>query len=293
MSRDNETSRSKKSIDSSILAAIITVVGGICIALIPTLSNMLNPQPTPTPFPPTWTPVPTSTIADTPVPTTTVPVGDPSSTPAPATPTPEPTPTPAPPKIGEDWANGCISAQWIPHPPLQTTENNVCLSEPVNEAFYADKGSLKFLVDKRFENTEQYGMFAPLPSTGIASISVSLRRLQDGEIWIGVFAQPDINSQGMIIVIPPGDVKKRLLVQKTMPGQLEVQHTATFTQNSATYDVVFEFGNGSVVARIMRDTVFNALPVGSTQQWLFVGYQVKRGNNRIDAEFLNFMIQGQ
>ena len=136
-------------------------------------------------------------------------------------------------------------------------------------------------------------MFAPLPATGIASISVSLRRLQEGEIWMGVFAQPDITSQGMIMVIPPGEVKKRLLVQKIMPGQLEVQHTATFTQNSAIYDIVFEFGNGSVRTIIMRDTPFDALPVISTQQWLFVGYQVKRGNNRIDAEFLNFMIQGQ
>ena len=79
MSRNNERSHSKKSIDSAVLAAIITVVGGICIALIPTLSNILNPQPAATPFPPTWTPIPTSTIADTPVPTTTVPVGNPSS----------------------------------------------------------------------------------------------------------------------------------------------------------------------------------------------------------------------
>ena len=292
MSRDTEASRSKKSIDSAILAAIITVVGGICIALLPTALNILTPKLTRTPIPPTEV-VSTSTTAPTPVPTTTVPVGEATSTAAPDTPTPEPTFTPAPPAIGEDWANGCISAQWKPYPPLQTTENNVCLSEPVNNVFFADLGSLKFLVDRRFENTEQYGMFAPLPATGIASISVSLRRLQDGEIWIGVFAAPTIDSQGMIMVIPPGDVKKRLLVQKTMPGQLEVQHTATFTQNSATYDVVFEFGNGSVVARIMRDTVFNALPVTGTPQWLFVGYQVKKGNNRIDAEFLNLVIQVQ
>jgi hypothetical protein len=43
----------------------------------------------------------------------------------------------------------------------------------------------------------------------------------------------------------------------------------------------------------MRDTVFDALPVSSAQQWLFVGFQAKRGNNRIDAEFLNLSIQAQ
>lgn len=290
MSRDNERSQSKKSIDSAILAAIITVVGGIFIALIPTLLNMWSPQPTPLPVP-TWTPIPTSTITDTPDPTDTVPPGDPTSTPAPDTPTPEPTLTPAPPAIGEDWANGCISVLWRPYPSdVQPAANNGCLLEPVN-LFFALDGRLTFLVTGRYADTQVYGMFAPLPASGTASIDVFLRNLQDGEIWMGVFAEPDINSQGMVMVIPPGDVKKRLLVQKTMPGQIEVQRTASFTQSSPSYNVVFEFGNGSVGTIIMRDTVFDALPVGSTQQWLFVGYQVKRGNNRIDAEFLNLIVQ--
>jgi hypothetical protein len=136
-------------------------------------------------------------------------------------------------------------------------------------------------------------MFAPLPANGTASIDVFLRNLQDGEIWTGVFAEPDINSQGVIMVIPSGDVKNRLLVQKTMPGQIELQQTASFAPSSPVYNVVFEVGNGSVRTIIMRDTVFDPLPVGSTQQWLFVGFQVKKGNNRIDAEFLNLVIQAQ
>ena len=291
MSRDNERSQSKKSIDSSILAAIITVVGGICIALLPTALNMLTPRLTPIP-PTDVVSISTSTAAPTPVPTHTVPVGESTSTPAPDTPTPEPTFTPAPPRIGEDWVNGCISTLWEPYPSIaQPTEIDGCLSEPINNVFYADAGSLRFLVDNRFANTEVYGMFAPLPANGTASVDVLLRRLQDGEIWMGVFAEPDIASQGMIIVIPPGDVKKRVLVQKTMPGQIEVQQTASFTPGSPGYNVVFEFGNGSVRTIIMRDTVFDALPVAATQQWLFVGYQVKKGGNRIDAEFLNLVIQ--
>jgi hypothetical protein len=108
---------------------------------------------------------------------------------------------------------------------------------------------------------------------------------------MGVFAAPDLNSPGMIIVIPPGDVQKRTLVQKTMPGQVEVQQTISFDQNSALYDVVFAFGNGSVQTTIMRDTVFDPLPVNGTPQWLFIGFQSNRGNNRIDAEFQNLIIQ--
>ncbi len=288
MSRDNEASRSKKSVDSAILAAIITVVGGICIALLPTALNLLTPRLTPTLIPPTEV-VSTSTAVPTPAPTDTVPPGESTSTPAPDTPTPLPTPTLIP---GADWASGCISAQWKPYPSIQTAENNGCLPEPVHLFFAAD-GRLTFLVNDRYPNTDVYGMFAPLPANGTASIDVFLRNLQDGEVWMGVFAQPDIASQGMIIVIPPGDVNKRLLVQKTMPGQLEIQHTATFTQSSPSYNVVFQFGNGSVGTTIMRDTVFDAVPVNGTPQWLFVGYQVKKGNNRIDAEFLNLVIQAQ
>jgi hypothetical protein len=253
-----------------------------------------QPQlPTATLAQPTWTLPPTSTITNTPVPTDTVPAGDPTSTPEPPTLTPEPTFTSAPPAIGSDWVNGCISVLWRPYPDtIQTTANNGCLSQPINLFFAAD-GRLTFLVNGRFANTEVYGLFAPLPASGTVSITTSLKTLQEGEIWMGVFAEPDIRSQGMVIVIPAGNVKQRPLVQKTMPGQKEVQQTAYFAKDPPLYDVVFEFGNGAVSTRILRDTVFRAVPVNSRQQWLFVGYQVKRGSNRIDAEFLNLLIKEQ
>jgi hypothetical protein len=288
----NDMSDKKRSIDPSIIAALIGVLGTIIVTLITLYANRPTPQPQPTPFP-TWTTPPTATITNTPVPTDTVPAGEPTSTPLPDTPTPVPTVTPAPPTIGSDWANGCISVLWKPYPDtIQTTENNGCLVEPV-DLFFAADGRLTFLASGRYGDTEVHGLFAPLPASGTVNVSSFLRSLQNGEIWMGVFAEPNVESQGMIIVIPPGDIKKRMLVQKTMPGQTEVQQTAPFSQNPPLYDVQFEVGNGSVTTKILRDTVFNAVPVGAGQQWLFVGYQVKKGNTRIDAEFLNLLVQGQ
>jgi len=287
------TERNRARIDPTIIAALIGVCGTVAVALISIVAPRLVPEPTPVP---TWTSVAifTPTITNTPVPTDTVPAGDPTSTPAPATQTPEPTFTlaaPTPPPIGADWINGCISALWKPWPTtIQTTENNGCLSEPVNLFFAAD-GRLTFLANGRFEDTQVYGMFAPIPANGTVSIKSFLRNLQDGEIWMGVFAEPTIESQGMIIVIPPGNVKERLLVQKTMPGQVELQSTQSFLQDPPIYDVVFDVSNGAVSTVILRDTVFNSLPVNSAQPWLFVGYQVKRGNNRIDAEFIELVVQ--
>jgi hypothetical protein len=220
-----------------------------------------------------------------------VPAGEPTSTPAPPTFTPEATFTPAPPAIGADWITGCISALWKPWPDtIQTTVNNGCFSEPVGFFFAAD-GRLTFAASGRYPDTQVFGMFAPIPANGTVSIKSFLKNLQDGEIWMGVFAEPNIESQGMILVIPPGDVKKRLLIQKSMPGQVELQPTQNFSQDPPVYDVLFDISNGSVSATILRDTVLNSLPVNSAQPWLFIGYQVKKGNNRIDAEFLELVVQ--
>lgn len=291
----------KRGIDPAIIAAIIGVMGTLCVTIISLYANRLLPQPTPQPSlqpqptidVPTWTASPTATNTDTPVPTSTVPIGDPTSTPAPDTPTPEVTLTPAPPAIGSDWANGCISVLWKPYPPtIPVTESNGCLVEPVNLFFAADN-RLTFQVNGEFDNNEVSGLFAPLPANGTVSVQTFLKTLQEGEIWIGVFAEPNIESQGMLVVIPEGDVRRRQLVQKTMPEQEEVQRTDHFPQNPPIYHVLFQLSNGSVTTTVMNDTVFSAVPVGTAQQWLFVGYQIRNGRNRIDAEFLNLIVQGQ
>lgn len=290
-----------KRIDPAIIAALIGVMGTVCVAVISLYANRLLPQPSPQPslqpqptvVEPTWTASPTVTLTNTSVPSSTVPAGNPTSTPAPDTPTPEATLTTAPPALGSDWANGCISVLWKPYPStIPTTENNGCLLEPVNY-FNADDGRLQFLVTGEFNNAQVFGLFAPLPANGTASVQTFLKSLQEGELWMGVFAEPNVESQGLVIVIPPGDPKRRPLVQKTMPGPVEVQRTDSYSLNPPVYTVSFQLSNGSVTTTVMNDTVFNALPVGATQQWLFVGYQVKNGKNRIDAEFLNLIVQGQ
>src|SRR5215211_7642847 len=124
-------------IDPAIIAALIGVMGTVCVTLITLYINYfgppINPSPQPTvPVQPTWTTAPAATIANTPVPTDTVPAGDPTSTPVPDTPTPEPSFTPAPPAIGADWVNGCISVLWRPYPELaQPALGNGCLSQPI------------------------------------------------------------------------------------------------------------------------------------------------------------------
>ena len=295
-------------IDPAIIAALIGVMGTVCVTIITLYVNTVGigprPQATDPVQPPTWTVPPTVTVANTPVPTDTVPVGDPTSTPEPPTQTPEPTLTAVPPAIGADWANNCISVLWRPYPEtVQTIATNGCFAQPILMSeqvnlFFTENGSLKFSVNRTFENSQVYGLFAPIPASGIVRIDTNLRRVQGGEIWMGVFAEPNINSQGLVAVLPPGEnIRNRELVQRKMPEQAEIQRLDTFaedpTQDPPRYSIVFELVNGEVRIQKIGETEFTSVPLGSAQPYLFVGYQVLSGNNRMDADFLNLLVQAQ
>ena len=147
-------------IDPAIIAALIGVMGTVCVTVITLLANNFVSRPpsqaTDPVQPPTWTVPPPSTDTNTPAPTDTVPPGDPTSTPVPDTQTPEPTFTPVPPAIGADWVNNCISVLWRPYPDMVLpTAGNGCYAgqinfpEPVN-TLYTEDLSLKFLVNRSF-----------------------------------------------------------------------------------------------------------------------------------------------
>jgi hypothetical protein len=292
-----------KRIDSTIVAAIIGVMGTLCVTIITLYANRIVPPSQPTPLP-TWTIPATATNTDTPAPTDTVPAGEPTSTPEPDTPTPQPTFTPPPPAIGSDWANGCISVLWRPYPDLvQPTLGNGCYSQPILfpeqvNLFFTENGSLKFSVNRSFEVPQVYGLFAPIPANGTVRVDTLLRRAQEGEIWIGVFAAPDMGAQGLLAVLPSAEnPRRRELVQRKMPEQAEIHRLESFsddpTQDPPRYTIVFELSNGEVKIQNLGEAEFTTVPLGSAQPWLFLGYQVAAGNNRIDAEFLNLAVQAQ
>lgn len=277
----------KKSLDPAVLAAIITVAGGIIVTLITTFGNRPSSRPDPTAVP-TWTTVPTSTMVDTAVPTDTVVAGEATSTPAPDTPTPEPTFTPQPAALGEDWVNDCISALWqlIPASDQLQAENG-CLQQPVGD-FSTSNGRLQFLVTRRFNGVEIHGIFAPLPSReGEVSLKVDLNVVDKGEVWMGVFAEPSVDSNGVAVYIPPGDIQRRLLVMLTLPENTKNQ-SPQYTASDAVYNVKFKYDASTVTASVMNDQMtFNPIGVASGQKWLFIGYRSGNGVNNIGAVFFD------
>ena len=291
-------SESKSSkIDPSIIAALIGVVGTIIVTLISL--NAGRQEATPTSTPPPLVQFTDTAVPASPEPTDTVPPGDPTSTPAPTdTPTPEPTftftPIP-PPSIGADWSQGCVSGLWEPYSsrgPIDAIERDGCLVQPVNSLFFIDNSRLSFLFSGRYSSAEVIGMFAPLPgSSGSVSVKVNLRDLAGSEIWIGFFADPSIDAQGLLMTIPSGNVSERRFVAWQMPGLDKITDTDDINQGSG-YGIKFEYSAGSVRAVVLPNVfATNTYPITSAQKWLFIGFRAVNGNNRIDAAFFDLVIE--
>ncbi len=287
--------KEKKSIDpTTVIVAVIGLVGTLAAALITVYASRPDPQPTPTP-PAVAVVVFTPTDTHTPAPTDTVLPGADTSTPAPTdTPAPTSTFTAIPPvPIGEDWPQGCISSLWKPYSsagPVDALEKDGCLAQPVN-VFFANSGRLSFLYEARLSSAEVQGLFAPIPaSSGSVSVKISMRDLNTSDIWIGFFAEPSIDSRGLLMTIPSGNVSERPFVAWQMPGLDKITTTQPLNQGSG-YGIRFEFDAGSVRAVVLPNVfATNTYPIPSAQKWLFIGFQAKNGNNRIDASFFDLTI---
>ena len=284
-------SNNSRKIDPSIIAALIGVIGTVVVTLISINANKQPPAPIATPIvivaSPTQAPV---------IPTDTVPAGDPTSTPAPATNTPEPTFTftAIPPvAIGQDWSQGCISTLWKPYPATVSAidNGNGCWKAPVH-VFVANNGQLAFLGNRLSNGGEEvYGLFAPLSDTGTVTVFIHLKDLTNADVWTGVFAEPDINSQGILMTIPAGNVNNRLIVQKEITSYDNKQKTQMINQGDG-FIMTFEFSPLSVRALVNRNLfVTNPESVPSAQKWLFIGYKGLAGTYRIEGDFFNFELK--
>jgi hypothetical protein len=230
------------------------------------------------------------------IPTDTVPPGEPTSTPAP-TDTPEPTPTftftPIPPvAIGQDWVQDCISTLWQPFPAdyTPTEKGDGCWSGV--KIFSASKGSLSFLNSRDGLGTEEvYGLFAPLPEIGTVSIKIRLKDLTNVDLLVGVFPEQNVTSEGLLITIPAGDPKKRLLVQKNPSNYQTLKQTIELEQGGG-YVVSFSVDSVSASAVIEPKVLtINGVPVNATQKWLFLGFKGLTNNYRIEGDFVSLELK--
>jgi hypothetical protein len=264
---------------ATVLAALIGLFGDV-VEKLPlngtagyTAVEIFTPSATPTntatPITPTWTPTETPT----------------------ETPSPVPTQTPIPPvPLGEDWIKGCVSTLWVAHPssvqPIDRGDG--CWREPIS-AFSAEYGDLDFLAERQNGQGEEiFGLFALLPESGTVTFTVRLRDLNNADLWMGVFSEPNVNSQGLLMTILNGDVKKRSIIQKDPSNYVTIQGSKALDQGYG-YSISFVF-EPLYVRSMVNPSVFvtSSFPLRTEQKWLFLGFKGLRGSYRIEGTFLNF-----
>jgi hypothetical protein len=279
-----------RKIDSSIIAALIGVAGTIIVTLITLYVNRPHAVATPTsssyatPILSNETMTNTATVA----PTDTAAPGEPTSTPAPPTATPVPTFTRIPPfPIGQDWSAGCISTLWKPYPSNVPTieRGDGCWQEPVH-IFSAENGDLDFLSARGNGGTEIYGLFAPLPESGSVSFYVQLAQLENVDLLMGIYAEPDVVAPGLLMTIPNARLNKLRIVQKdNVISYNTLQGTSTLDQGDG-FSITFNFTPNSAGSTV-NPNVFVASPISipSAQKWLFLGYKGLSGSYRLEGRF--------
>lgn len=270
--------------------ALLTV--GIIAFVIFVLSRN-SPAPAPTPIPATaivFTETTEPTPSLTPSPTNTF---EPTLTPLPLTDTPVPSATlVAPVPLVEDWRAGCISTLWQAYPssvsPVE--KGNGCWKEPVH-VFSAENGDLDFLAERGNGSAEVYGLFAPLPESGTVTFTVRLKHLENADVWMGVFAEPDITSQGLLLTILNGNVSKRSIVQKDPRTYETIQGTQVLSQGNG-FLISFTVTPLSVSGRVNPHVfVWDPVSLPSSQKWIFLGYKGLRNAYHIEGTFLNFELK--
>ena len=290
-----------KKIDTNITLAIIGLISAAIVAAISNADKLAaafqHPEPAPivtmtAELPPTLV-VLTSTIPPTVMPTDTVPSGKPTSTMAPATDTPTPAPTPVP--LGQDWPQDCISTLWLPEPPDGQPQpikgDNGCWLQPVY-SFETNNG-LEFQDNGKYNASSAYGLFAPLPGTkGTVTIKVGLQELTRADLIVGVYTQPSLESDGYLIAIPAGNVKKAKILKKISYRNYNTDVPTAPVDQLDGYTIEFSYTAGSVYASVPGVIKFptNTLQSQTGQKYIFIGYRTVGPAYVADGTFLSLKL---
>ncbi len=237
----------------------------------------------------------TRAATDTPSPTATATSTATSTrTPVPPTDTSTPTITLVPPKaLGDDWMAGCISTLWLPYPPDThvSDRGDGCWKEPVF-VFTAENGDLDFLAEGgKNKPVEVHGLFVLLPEKGKVTVNIQLKDLTNVDLWMGIFPEKEIDSQGLLMIVPAGDVDERVFAQKDPTNYETITSTSLLEQGNG-FSISFTFTENSARSTVDPSIFFtNWVSIPSSEKWLFLGYKDLSGVSRIQGRFFSFQLR--
>jgi hypothetical protein len=202
---------------------------------------------------------------------------------------------------GMDWGSSCIAEyNWSIYSSLDFLETqgdeNKCYSQPILDVFYTKDNGLYIFAQPRYLTTSKDdGLFAPLPQSGNVSVIMDLDKVDNGQVWFGIFESPDVHSKGALLVAPPGDVQRQAFALKTMPSEKKIAVSKIFENPSGKYNLGFELEYGSIIANA-EGVSMPPIPFTPRTRWLFIGYRAKlddpkNGTADIQVLFTNLKIK--
>jgi hypothetical protein len=287
MARTTALSKRGKTVDPTIEAARLTVMGTILVALIssPILTKIAEtalatvpaaqaaPQvsptlPAPTAIVPAAQPQPTASLpVELPQPEATLvvmPVEAVASQPA------------IPLAAGEDWQT-CVDADlWQAYPPVpvdaQAGRDN-CLAVLEN-GIYADRGDLRFYNAGRVDY-DLYGISTPISGDAVVDFTVAIDELKSNQVWVGFTENANPWDRAWFLVFKPGGYIDIREVTGTSPSPVLRNYIVPAENN--VYHVHIELvGNRPTVfvneIRLMPNGV-----VRFAERNLFLGYMIMAG----------------
>lgn len=158
--------------------------------------------------------------------------------------------------------------------------------------FSAENGDLDFLAGRGDGGTEIYGLFAPLPGSGSVTFTIQVERLDNVDLLMGIFANPDVASQGLLMAIPNERLNKLRIVQKdNVIGYNTLQGTGTLDQGNG-FSITFTFNADSAGSTVNPNVfVTNPVSIPSAQKWLFLGYKGLPGSYQVQGRFFALEIR--
>ena len=188
---------------------------------------------------------------------------------------------------------GCVSTLWLPYPADThvSDRGDGCWKEPVF-VFTAENGDLDFLAEGgKNEPVEVHGLFVLLPEKGKVSVNIQLKDLTLVDLWMGIFPEKDIDSQGLLMIVPAGDVDERVFVQKD-PSDYETIISSRLLEQGNGFSISFTFTENSARSTVNPSIFFtNWVSIPSSEKWLFLGYKDLRGASRLQGRFFSFQLK--
>ncbi len=204
-----------------------------------------------------------------------------TSTAIPPTATIHPTSVP-----GEDW-EGCIDlTTWTPYLADEKFSSSGYCAQLAHWGITAQDGYLVFNTIESTSTAKEYGIITSLPLRAEIELSINIKELKNGEVWVGVLDGDKPNKlSGFAFVIQPNSSMDFRGISPTY----DIVANTSFTGVTDKFPVKIVLDAGQISVSVDDTRLVYDYPISFTNRKLFIGYRLLPSSN-IKAVVYNLRI---